>query len=1204
VSRRVPTPEQAAAISARGRDVLVEAGAGSGKTGVMVDRYCRLVCEEGISPDAVLAFTFTDKAAAELRQRIRAEIELRAEAGSERARELRTGIGAAWVTTIHGFCNRLLGGHPVAAGLDPRFRVLDAAETERLARDAFEEALEDFLAIGDDGDRERTVAAFDVGGLRAMTIGAHAELRSRGIAEPRLPEPPTADVGAALRRAADVATTTLAELKPTNSNRELVERALAALGDSTGSPPSLDELTALRSDSSAQSMSAYCEAIEAAATAVAEAGEGGEAYRHVAALLELFDERFAGAKRRRAAIDFEDLQILAARLLERGELGAGYRSRFSHLLVDEFQDTNRLQLRLIEALRGPGSELVVVGDELQSIYGFRHADLEVFRRQRAAIEASPDAEAIALSGNFRSRPEMIGAVNLLGGALLGDAFRPLRVGAVPEPAADASETPPAGGAPVELLLTGRDGWDAEEIDLEAATDATTPPSQLAEARFVAARLRALAEAGVERGGMVVLLRAFTHLDAYEDSLERAGLRPYVVGGRGYWSQQQVADVCALLATIANPLDDQALFGALASPACAVAPDTLWLLRAACGRGRHVWPALELLAGRKGVELEDPSWLERIPAAEQGLLRGFATTLDSLRERASRLPLAELIDAAVSETRYDLAVLSRAAGESRFANVRKLMRLAAEFEASEGRDLRSLLDFLVARADGDVDAQAATAVEGHDGVRIMTVHSAKGLEFDVVAVPQLARRLLAGSRAPLLSIGREPEPRIGMQLRRLGAPSLNLYSYAELREEAQRREAEEELRLFHVAATRARERLILSGVVKPEPGAGNGAGTPTIERIVESLGVDRERDSTLAVPAPEPREGLDASFEPSQIAVRVNIASPGRAAELTVRASGDETARELGEGPAPLLDRRPATAPNRPLSYTALADYEACGYRFQMEHVLGLDGRVRGASGVAQQSANAAPKAADAVPREAGAARGAAIHSLLEWSQAHGWREPPPEVVAAHASDAGFEHADPAAIADLLGPLRAWLDSELLAERVVGCGASVRAEVPFLLRIARNGEGSSRPGAPSSILRGSLDLLVEREGEPPLVVDYKTDRLHGAEPVDRAVRYAVQRDVYALAVAEARKAAQVEVAYVFLERPDEPVLTPLDTAEIEAGRARLAATIERIGYGEFPVAPPERRDWALCNGCPALGRLCSGPHAEQSGYEDQSLPAPA
>ncbi len=170
-------------------------------------------------------------------------------------------------------------------------------------------------------------------------------------------------------------------------------------------------------------------------------------------------------------------------------------------------------------------------------------------------------------------------------------YTPLRVGAPP-----ASPQPPGEGPAVEMLLTGREGWDEEGIQLDPVTDARTPANQLAEARFLAARLRELADQGVERGAMVVLLRAFTRLDAHEDSLERAGLRPYVVGGRGYWSQQQVADVCALLATIANPLDDQALLGTLASPACGVTPDTLWLLRAAAGRGRHIWPTVEQAGG--------------------------------------------------------------------------------------------------------------------------------------------------------------------------------------------------------------------------------------------------------------------------------------------------------------------------------------------------------------------------------------------------------------------------------------------------------------------------------------------------------------------------------------------------------------------------------------------------------------------------------
>jgi ATP-dependent exoDNAse (exonuclease V) beta subunit len=1150
VSERTPTPEQSLAIEARGHDVLVEAGAGTGKTGVMVDRYCRLVCDLGIAPDAILAFTFTDKAAAELRQRIRAQLELRASGGSRRARELLATIGGAWVTTIHGFCNRLLAGHPVAAGVDPRFRVLDAPETERAAREAFDDALVEFLADGDEA-RERTVAAFEIGGLRAIVSGIHAELRSRGIAAPRLPDPPTADPEAAVRRAATVAAETLEELKPTNSTRELVERALAVLGDGV---PDLDELAALRTDSKAKSMSAYREAIDAAVARAAEAGEGGEAYRHIAELLTLFSRRFEAAKERREGLDFEDLQLRAVRLLEREEIGNAYRARFSHLLVDEFQDTNRLQLRLIEALRGPRSELMVVGDELQSIYGFRHADLDVFRERRRAVEQSDDAAVIELSGNFRSRPEVIGAVNAIGEKLLGDAFHPLRVGAMPQ------LPEPAGTGPaVELLLTARDGWDAEGIDLAPATDADTPPNHLAEARFLAARLGELAESGVERGEMVVLLRAFTHLDAYEDSLERAGLRPYTIGGRGYWSQQQVADVCALLATIANPLDDQALFGSLASPACGAAPDTLWLLRAAAGRRRHVWPALEQVAGVGEAELDEPERLTEIPESELTLLRDFARTVGGLRARAGRLSLAGLIDVAIAETGYDLAVLMRPSGEARFANVRKLMRLAEEFEAREGRDLRGLLDFLFARAEADAEAEAASAIEGHDGVRIMTVHSAKGLEFGVVAVPNLSRRLLAGSRLPALTLGHEPdEPRVGLQLRRLGAASLNLFAQEELCAETQQREAAEELRLFHVAATRARERLILSGVAMPRPGRATQPGTPVIERMIEGFEIDREGDSAIEIPAPRPREGLDASLEPSRIAVRVSLPSPERAAELTATQREPAMPAPLGAGEAPLPARRPPAVPNRPLSYTAIASYEECAYRFYMERVLGLGVRGRSLSPIGKQEATADAEGGPG-QRDEAAARGASVHSLLEWSAANKWREPEGSIEA-----------------ELLAPVRAWLDSSLLRERVQAPGVISQAEVPLLLGVA------------DTTLRGSIDLLVERDGAPPLVIDYKTDRLGGSSPAERAGKYATQRGIYALAVAEARKVEEVEVAYVFLERPEEPVIELLDREEMERGREALATVIARIGAGEFPVAAVERRSWELCRGCPALGRLCSGP----------------
>ncbi len=1106
VSRRTPTPEQKTAIRAVGGDILLEAGAGTGKTGVMVDRYCHLVCDAGISPGAILAFTFTDRAATELRQRIVAELAVRAQAGSERAQALLGGIGGAWVTTIHGFCNRLLTGHPVAAGIDPHFRVLDAPETQRATREAFDDALEGFLTEGDEA-REETVAAFEIDGLRAMIAGAHAELRSRGIAEPRLADPPQPETG--------------------------------------------------------------------------EDREGIEAFGHIAILLELFSAHFQAAKERRSGLDFEDLQILAAGLLERAEIGAVYRSRFSHLMVDEFQDTNRLQLRLIQALRGPGTELMSVGDELQSIYGFRHANLQVFREHRRAIEARSGAEVMELSGNFRSRPELIGALNALGVTLLRDSYRPLKVGAIPR-----LTDPPGGGPAVELLLTARDGWDAEGIDLEPSTDGRTYPNCLAEARFLAARLRELADAEVPRGEMVVLLRAFTHLDAYEDSLERAGLRPYVVGGRGYWSHQQVADVCALLAVIANPLDDQALFGALASPACGIAPDTLWLLRAAAGKGRQIWPALEDVAAQGRAELSEPQRLAEIPPAELALLRHFAEKLIGLRERRTRIPLAGLIEAAVTETGYDLAVLMRPSGAARYANVRKLMRLAFEFEAREGRDLRGLLDFLSARAEDGAEAQAATAIEGHDGVRIMTVHNAKGLEFGVVAVPDLSRNLLAGARQPLLAIGEGTEaPRVGMRLRRLGAPPVDLYDYAELCEEAKERDAEEGLRLFHVAASRARERLILSGVVKPEPGGETKPGTAVIERIVEGLAIDRDLDSTVPVPAPAPREGLTATFKPSEIVVRVNLPSPARAAELSAKRAEGETAQHLGQGPPPLVERQLPALGSRPLSYTAIAAYEECAYRFQVERVLGLGDRGTPAR---MSDGSEAPRE-DAAVRERGTARGAAVHALLEWSQANGWREPPAELARRQALAQGIDpgNGDPAE--NLLAAVRGWLGSPLLRGRIAAAGTSVRAEVPILLGVA------------GTVLRGSIDLLVEREGSAPLVVDYKTDRLDGSSPAEHLARYEIQRTIYALAVAESRGVAEVELAYVFLERPEHPVISRLGPAEMKAGRERLAAAISPIGRGQFPVAVPRKRSWALCNGCPALKRLCSGPAPASTPARPTSVP---
>ena len=573
-------------------------------------------------------------------------------------------------------------------------------------------------------------------------------------------------------------------------------------------------------------------------------------------------------------------------------------------------------------------------------------------------------------------------------------------------------------------------------------------------------------------------------------------------------------------------------------------------------------------GSGEAELAEPDRLKQIPAPELALLRRFSERLNDLRGRAPRLALAALVEAAVTETGYDLAVLIGADGEARYANVRKLMRLAGEFESREGRDLRGLLDYLIARAESGAEAHAATATEAHDGVRIMTIHNAKGLEFEVVAVPDLSRSLLAGTRAPILLLGREQEiPRVGLQLRRLGASSVNLYSYEELYEEEKQRDAEEGLRLFHVAATRARERLILSGVIKPEPSEASKPSTPVIERIAAALSLQRCADSGVAVAPPEPRPGLLASFDQSEIAVRVNLPSPQRVAELTARRDGSERARELGHGPPPLLKRHPPVVASRPLSYTAMAAYEECPYRFYLERVLGMNADLSGIEGAG---------GADPAAGEERASRGAVVHALLEWSQANDWRQPGAELAGRHGLAAGLQPDPGVGWGELLGPVGEWLQSSFFADRVKAPGNRVRAETPILLGIG------------GAVLRGSIDLLIEAVGSPPLVVDYKTDRLGDSDPAEHAGRYQLQREIYALAVTESRGCPEVEVAYVFLERPDRPVISLLGSSQIEAGKERLGAAIAKIGEGVFPVAAPGLRSWPLCRGCPALGRLCSGP----------------
>ncbi|MGH2956547.1 MAG: UvrD-helicase domain-containing protein [Solirubrobacterales bacterium] len=1164
------TDQQRAAVANRDRDVFLRAGAGTGKTKVLVERFCAAALDPEIGIERLLAFTFTERAADQLRRRVREELE--PEIDTDRA----------WISTIHGFCRRVLASHPAAAGIDPRFRVLDDPEADRLAGRAFDAALEQLVAEGD-ADALEFAAANRRRTLLEMARGAYDELRSHGDPAPRLPAPPPVDAGVRIGELIEAASEAHDECaEASGKGLDSRRRIGAAMELDPALPPSAELIEKLRGLEIRSRAGAFrgpaCErysrALKRARSAVA-AQVLAPAYEQLRELVAGFGRRYEELKSERSALDFEDLQLKTVELLSSSEwLRDRYREQFRHLMVDEFQDTNALQLRLIRELRGPETRLFLVGDEFQSIYGFRHADIEVYRREhrRFAEGEEPNGEALPLTGNFRAAPELVAATNAIGEALLGD-FEPLTA-AVKEPAPGSSE------APVELLLTEdrKKEWEAEETKLPRPHDDPSSGSKVAEARRLAARLRELVDRDPELSAadVVVLLRAFTHVSAFQRALGEAGLDPYVVGGRGFWSQQQIEDLRCLLAVIANPLDDEALFGALASPACAVLPDTLWLLRRTGaepgedGRDRlfHVWPLLGDLAEGREPHVGDAAAAALIPEDELRRLREFVEILQGLRELGTEGGLETLVDRVATAFDYDLATLGREDGTARWANVRKLLRLAREFEAREGPDLGGFLEYLDNRAASrDREAEAASRAEGHAGVRVMTVHAAKGLEFEVVAVADLGRNLQLGWTPLRVAPGEAPDggeaTRVGVQLGRLGRPGERLHDYEELTELATEREAEEERRLAYVAATRARRRLLLSGTFNPKLKEDKLDRQPITQQLIHGLLGGDAAEREVRVPA------ADAPGAPDgRLAVEVCSPGPGVGEALLAPREAEPEPAETEDAPPPL--GRPATPPALigGLSYSALNDFERCGYRFYVERVLGI-GEPEGIA----VGDGSAPEA----KRRFGP--GVAVHSLLEWSARNGWRDPGSERAAATLGEQGLE---PSAeeIERSLALVGGWLGSPLREELADGRAS---AEVPFVLSVRE------------TMLRGSIDLLVERPDGSVLVVDYKTDRLDGADPHQAAGRYGVQRDLYALAAAG--RGAPVETAYVFLERPELPVRERFDGDALSEARARTEALLDRLAAGRFPVTDGPHR--ALCRDCPARERLCI--HGAELTMRDSPLP---
>lgn len=1122
----VYTDEQRAALAARATSVALDAGAGCGKTFVLTERFLSHLepeAEPAAELSEVVAITFTEAAAREMRERIRRRCRERLAEAPETTRahwrRLLRSLDGARVSTIHAFCGDIVRRHAIPLGLDPGFRVLDPAAAGLMRAEAVDGAIRDALTGAGgrpDGTAVDRAAAIGLNTLKSAvaTLADRATDPSfkawtdRGVDDvllawqdfyrrrlaPRylaqLREAPETDV---VRRLLDEARPVTAGFAERITQ---LREAFAALVDDdvaqsaiqslplllAGRDPVTNKATHTAKDwpdaDTKKRYTAACRELRdqigkqkrpTDLEALRSAAEVGLWIHGVAAAA---NERYREAKHAAGVLDPDDLLSEARRLLtderfadERRREAAAIRV----LLVDEFQDTDRTQVAIVRALVGEGlsdegadrGRLFFVGDYKQSIYRFRGAEPGVFRELRGQ---TPPAGRLPLSKNFRSQPAVLAFVNRLFGAAFADDYTPLQSSRSQDSPTPAVEflwsPPPAEGG-------GQRGAAAAERRVEAGA--------------IAARIRELLEAGeplVGDGGGVrpprpgdvaVLFRALSDAPIYEEALRAAGLDYYLVGGHAFYAQQEVYDVVNLLRVVDSSCDEIALAGVLRSPIFGLRDETLFWLAKNSGLGPGLFAAV-------------PS--SEIDEEERRLVSHARRTITDLRRAKARLSTASLLEDAIQATGYDAALMAEFLGERKRANLDKLVEQARQCDAGGG-DLRSFLKQLKEfTRRPPKEALAATSPEEADVVRLMTVHRAKGLEFPIVVLPDLNRPV----RAEHASAAYHPELGPLVRPERAAADTavgLDLY-LAEEKHEA----AAEQDRLFYVACTRAADRLILSSCLA-DPGDTDALRGPWLKTLAKRFDL-----ATGAV------TGDEAPGEP--LVERIPIASSadaGKASESRTDLLRVVEQAERSGAVAPL----PSVAP--------VAVNESDVFEFSVSR---LTGRLHGhASGFEVESDASEPLAV-----------GSIFHGAVERVDPKESPSSQRQAAARWARHLALLYAarnPTAAETEAMQLLERFFDSDCW--RAMSAAANLHREVEFLLRWPPANDPATSPGA---LLRGYVDAIhQDADGGHLRIVDYKTDRVSREEVGKTAETYRRQLAVYALAVEQATGVRPATLALHFV-----------------------------------------------------------------------------
>ncbi len=860
------TQQQREAIEDRGHSLIVCAAAGSGKTAVLVSRIAQLAAE-GCPIDRMLVVTFTNAAASEMRQRIGDALTAAASAQPELGEQVMA-LSRASISTLHRFCGNLLREHFEAVGVDPAFRIADEQECAVLSAQAMDDALyacydvgsEAFRALDERFEQEEFADIalkvhrfmmtrpdpFDWLDRAVRACGTDAGQLSGSEAVRLIVEDAQERLCALRFDAGETLRLCCGEGGPAHyaaacaQDAAMIDDLLAAcargyeavrlaLGDVSFAALGrkkkgdlFDEDAAERVKARRDALKKTLKALQAAfAVTLEEAAQDMAMTRlpleGLGELIRTYDALYAAAKRRRNVLDFGDLEHLALRALEKEEVRGALQEKYRYVFIDEYQDSSAIQEAIIGRFAREDG-VFLVGDVKQSIYRFRQAEPSLFLDKAARFDRGdePFARRIDLQKNFRSRANVLCGVNAV--------FERIMRADVTEIEYDARERLIPGlpvredDPPLELhLLYRADAEDAPQAEedepgdapMEAEEDGAALKSIEQEALVAAQRIGALvgtpfydAKLGRERPlayrDMAVLMRvARGCAPLAAQILKSQGIPVFCDAGEGYFDMPEIRAVMALLGAIDNGAKDEALLAALTGPALGLTDGELARIRIHTPDAKT--PYHEAVR-RYREEMDDDL---------AGKLREFASRLDRWRLLSRHKGVDRLIETIYAETGFLALSGALPGGAARQANLHLLTSRARAFMTSQGGSLHAFLRY-AAKLKAGGDSMTASAIgESEDVVRIMTTHKSKGLEFPVVLVLGLGRRMrTSGARDRVLT-----DAQLGVGLpcvdTALGSERDTLLRRAmRIKETAQ--QLAEEVRILYVAMTRARERLILIG----------------------------------------------------------------------------------------------------------------------------------------------------------------------------------------------------------------------------------------------------------------------------------------------------------------------------------------------------------------------------------------------------------